>query len=162
MDSKSENIRSKKTTEFKCSGCGDIEPENFYSYLPSRCIKCKRKYSKERRTEVTKEKKLKDINELDPDGNIRDVLERLIVHDKVLYGLSIFEFIKDLESRLSDLELTIDNRFDKASLFINNNIKSIENNQSKINYLESLVEMQGEKIAELSSIIKNYQTTNQN
>lgn len=141
--------RSKKEPDFKCSSCNDTNPENFYKYLPSRCIKCKRKYSKERREDISTEKKLTKVEELDPDCKIRDVLENLIAYDKVVYNSSILDFIKENEARTSSLELEVDNRFKKAAEYISKNFNLIEELNKKVSHLESIIEFQNQQIQKL-------------
>lgn len=145
--------RAKKDTVFLCSSCGDTKAENFYTYLPSRCIKCKRKYSKERRTDISSEKKLKEVENKDYDGRIRDVLETLLAYDKILYGDSVLDFIKESEARISSLELEVDNRFERASSFLNINTSKNELLSVQINEILSIIELQNQKISNLQNIL---------
>jgi hypothetical protein len=128
--------RSKKEPTFKCTGCGVNDPELFYKYLTSRCIKCKKAASSHRRDEKFHEKQINEIATLDTDGKIRDILEKLLTFDKVIYGDSVFDFIKDSEKRLSFLEIKNDDNFEYFKETFSKIFDKFDNQQKRIQQLE--------------------------
>ncbi len=129
MDSKTKNETS--TLKYECKTCFETNKDNFYPYLTSKCIACKRKVAREKKQEILSEKRLEKLNDIDPDNKIRDVVEEVMKKDKVIENKSIFSFLSNVNSRIMDNEEMMDVKFNKVSSYFNELYKLIKQLQDE-------------------------------
>jgi len=103
-------VKEYNTNHYLCNGCLDTNPQNFYPYLNTKCIKCKRKCINERKSDIISDKRTKKLNELDPDGKIRSILEEYELETNPnSKNNTLGKFIKDLNTEVKELRTDIYN-----------------------------------------------------
>jgi hypothetical protein len=83
--------------------CGETEAFRFEDGRYTTCKKCRLRFMSEYNKSKKSNKKEEVVNKIDPDNNIRYVIEDTILRTKILNGASIPSKIEDLEIDISQI-----------------------------------------------------------
>lgn len=155
MENSGTEISKVSGKPYECNECLESDPINFYPYLKSKCKNCKKKISREVKSETLKEKRLNKLNDIDADYKrakladtegvkLRETLEILLKKDRVIDNKSIFDYISTFHNQITELSYEMNARFAKASVYMttlyDKNIElteEIKNLKDIINKLEN-------------------------
>jgi hypothetical protein len=162
MDSEiPEPVKNKKEVKYECNTCFENKPENFYPYLPTKCMNCKKKASRNKKTEKLEEKRLEKINTIDSDNKIRDIIEELFNKDRVFEGKSYNDTLKNIKSDIKNNYSEMDFRFGKASSYLNEFYKQLMELKNDYEILKSSFEeykvSTNSNFTKMEKIIENQQ-----
>ncbi len=144
MENSGNEISKVSGKPYECNECLESNPINFYPYLKSKCKNCKKKNSREVKSETLKEKRLNKLNDIDSDYKLRETLEIILKKDRVIDNKSIFDYISTFHNQITELSYEMNARFAKASVYMttlyDKNIElteEIKNLKDIINKLEN-------------------------
>jgi hypothetical protein len=125
---------------FECKNCFDTEPENFYSYLKTKCKKCKKKEVRTRYSDKTEEKSLEKLQNLDKSGEISEAVMEFLFNVKVIDNMSMFDFLKNSKKEKDEIFNSTDMRFDKVSTCFNKLYEEVNSLKEEVKRLKKTVE----------------------